>query len=240
LFSFFSSRIKEIIEEAKKEHFLNILPLIYLLSKAFLTRSARQLLKGISNAEISSQIDAFAKTLSDFYMEEIIPKVSENHKHTYREVKYTGSTTQYFTNLAYNTNFTNIEYVLPTLSNLGLDIPNEFLPFISSQIERSFKRWNGQMLSENILFFANTTHSCWGLFEILLEGFSAFLQSETGFLILLDSIPKQSYLDFTREVFRQFEMAGKPQIKTNTVFFSLFLSLLCNDLLQSDLEVCLI
>lgn len=237
LFDFFYPQTPKIIEECKETTFQSVLPFVYWLTQCFLSSSFLHAIE--TDPKRKPDFSSFLSELKGLTVDFIIPKVLENHRHTFLQVKYQEATIQHFLPHVFNLNFSNMEYVLPIISALGVETPHGLQPLILSQLKRSFKRWDASTTIQNILFFKNYEADAWEFLEGFLANFSIFFEykCQNDSLEIIKDLSQEDLVQVLQVFISQFEKAGKPAKKRNMLFFAYLVTTLSHRLSSSQLTV---
>ena len=128
IFAYLSERVPKSLLK-----FNDVLPIMYYLGR------------GLSSQETPS------KKIVDFFRETIVRKVEANAGKTLLRIVYDNSVVQTFTPNVKNSNFAKLEFLIPTMDSLKVEVSEERISNIMNQLSRDCGNWSGRILIDNLL-----------------------------------------------------------------------------------------
>jgi hypothetical protein len=89
--------------------------------------------------------------MREFFINYIQKILLENSKYNLSQIIYDTGLWQIFNSNIFNDNFKNIEYVLPIMKNMDLDVFHSFETNFIGQLKRVVKNIKGKILYENLI-----------------------------------------------------------------------------------------
>ena len=86
-----------------------------------------------------------------FFKEVVMKKLESNANKTLLKIVYDDSVIQTFTPNVRNSHFEKMEYILPIIDFLRIEINEEICKMLITQLGRDCMNWSGKMLIENLL-----------------------------------------------------------------------------------------
>ncbi len=107
--------------------------------------------KEILNPVNLKHLEALNKKLTEVMTEKVLPAFCENSSLTVSQIIYDKDVSQYFNSSVFNTNFENLEYILPIIHAINLPLTHTVEKNVILQFPRCIKRWHGDLLVRNLL-----------------------------------------------------------------------------------------
>lgn len=130
IFAYLSERVPKSLLK-----FNDVLPIMYYLGRGF------------------SGQESPPKKMVEFFRDNIVRKVEANGSKTLLRIVYDNSVVQTFTPNVKNSNFAKLEFLIPTIDSLKVEVSEERVRNIISQLSRDCGNWSGRILIENLLIF---------------------------------------------------------------------------------------
>ena len=154
-----------------KDRFNELLPWVYYIVN---------ILQSCKKEELSplnmKQRDGLLKKMKDYVFLHIVNPFCENVKLSVQQIIYDQNVTQLFSMNTLNTNFKNLEYLLPTIDRVGIEMFPGLERSILLQYPRCIKVWNGEFVIKNLILLNKFKIHAPEIFELATQNlFSSYI-----------------------------------------------------------------